>query len=78
VIYNIYKSTGFILKRKIFHIFYFLNKINFLDLLLNCMLKYVNMLGLRIFIMSIKTEILSWIENEKNEIIAFLQEFIRA
>ncbi len=36
------------------------------------------MLGLRIFIMSIKTEILSWIENEKNEIIAFLQEFIRA
>ena len=36
------------------------------------------MLGLRIFKMSIKTEILSWIENEKNEIIAFLQEFIRA
>ena len=28
--------------------------------------------------MTIKTEILSWIENEKNEIIAFLQEFIRA
>lgn len=36
------------------------------------------MIGLRMFKMTIKTEILSWIENEKNEIIAFLQEFIRA
>ena len=42
------------------------------------MLYYKSSFSLRMFLMSAKIEILNWIENEKHEIIFFLQEFIQA
>ena len=42
------------------------------------MLYYKSGRSLRMFLMSAKIEILNWIENEKHEIILFLQEFIQA